>query len=297
MPDKQIARQFRSRFVFVLVVALCIASPGAATAENAIRDASTTQQGALTADYQIGPRDVLEIRVFGLDDLDQNVRVTENGTISLPLIGEIAAGGRTRTGLETALEEALARFLTNPQVTVFIREYRSQRFSVMGAVQRPGTYEMVGRKTLLEAIADAGGINLQESSGMANVLRPGFDGAPIQIDLRQLLEEGYSAFNIDISPGDTIHLLSKKRFSIYVYGQVRTPGQYELREDVTLLQAISLAGGLADRAAKTKISILRRKPDGEQEKIQVNLQDIIDGKKPDTPIRPGDIIIVPETFF
>ncbi len=252
---------------------------------------------SLTADYRIGARDLLEIRVFDLEQLDTSVRVSENGTISLPLIGEIVAAGVTRAGLEEAIKIALKRYITDPQVSVFIREYQSQRFSVMGAVQNPGTYEMVGRKNLLEAISDAGGINDAESAGTVTILRARIEGAPLQIELDQLLELGTTALNIQIEPGDTINVVPKKRFFIYVYGQVRTPGSFELREDVTLLQAISLAGGLGDRAASSKIRILRRMPDGSQDVIEVNLDEIVDGNSPDIPVRPNDVIIVPETFF
>ena len=251
----------------------------------------------LTADYRIGARDLLEIRVFDLEQLDTSVRVSENGTISLPLIGEIVAAGVTRAGLEEAIKIALKRYITDPQVSVFIREYQSQRFSVMGAVRNPGTYEMVGRKTLLEAISDAGGIDNVESAGTVTILRASLDGAPLEIELDQLLEHGISALNIQIAPGDTINVVPKRRFFIYVYGQVRTPGSFELREDVTLLQAISLAGGLGDRAASSKIRILRRMADGSQDVIEVNLDEIVDGNSPDIPVRPNDVIIVPETFF
>jgi polysaccharide export outer membrane protein len=203
-------------------------------------------------------------------------------------------GSRER---EEAIETALKRYVTDPQVSVFIREYESQRYSVMGAVQNPGTYEMVGRTTILEAISAAGGVDNAESAGRVTVLRPRFEGAPLEIELDQLLEQGNNALNIEIEPGDTINVVPKRRFFIYVYGQVRTPGSFELREDVTLLQAISLAGGLGDRAASNKIRILRRMPDGSQELMEVNLDEIVDGKRADIPIRPNDVIIVPETFF
>jgi polysaccharide export outer membrane protein len=168
---------------------------------------------------------------------------------------------------------------------------------VIGAVKEPGTYEMVGTKTLLEAISDAGGLDNQEAAGTVTILRSTTSGAPIQIDLDRLLEEGNIAFNIEIHPGDTINVVPKERFFIYVYGQVRNPGSYELREEVTLLQAVSLAGGLGDRAAASRVRILRRSLDGSQEVLEVNLEDIVDGKEPDIPIRPNDVIVVPETFF
>ena len=195
------------------------------------------------------------------------------------------------------MEEALSRYVTTAQVSIFIREFHSQRFSVIGAVQSPGNFEMVGRKTLIEAISDAGGLNREESAGSVTIMRAGFNQAPIEIDLRELLEQGNVAFNVELQPGDTINVLSKQRYFIYIYGQVRTPGAWELREEVTLLKALTFAGGVAERSAKDRIRIMRRKPDGTQEIIQVNLNDIVDGKKPDVPILPNDVIVVPETWF
>lgn len=252
---------------------------------------------AVGDDYKIGARDVLQISVFGIDQLNTSVRVAEDGRISLPLIGDIGATGLTRGELEDAIESALARYVTEPQVAVFISEYQSQRISVIGAVHSPGTIEMVGRMSLLEAISNAGGIDYTDSAGMVTVLRSSLTGAPLQIDLDDLLRRGDATLNIGLEAGDTVNVVPKDVYFIYVYGRVRTPGSYELRASVTLLQAVSLAGGLADRAARDRIIILRRKPDGTQERIRVNLQDIIDGKRADFPILANDVVIVQETFF
>lgn len=294
----------------ICAVLLMLASPlieatepstGTGTAILAQQQAAATTQppqtSTLAEDYKIGARDLLEVRVFNIDEFDSNVRVSEAGTISLPLIGDLQAAGLTRAGLEAAIEEALTRFVNEPQVSVFVREYQSQRFSVIGAVRTPGPYDMVGRTTLLEAISMAGGINHADAAGQITVLRAGLTGAPIQIELDALLNQGNLAYNIEVSGGDTINVVPKRSYFIYVYGQVRQPGSYELREEVTLMQAISMGGGVSDRAQKKKVRILRRKPDGTQDLIEVNLEEIEDGKKPDFPILPNDVIIVPETFF
>jgi polysaccharide export outer membrane protein len=255
------------------------------------------QASALAEDYKIGARDLLEVRVFDLDQLNASVRVSEAGTISLPLIGEVNAGGLTRAELESEIETALTRYVNQPQVSVFIREYQSQRFSVIGAVRTPGPYDMVGRTTLLEAISMAGGINQVDAAGKVTVLRAGLTGAPIEIDLDALLNQGNLAYNIEVNRGDTINVVPKRSYFIYVYGQVRQPGSYELRDEVTLLQAVSMGGGVTNRAQKKKVRILRRKPDGTQELLEINIEEIEDGKTPDVPVRPNDVIIVPETFF
>lgn len=267
-----------------------------ATALASVRQQTTTRP-QLTEGYQIGARDVLEISVFDVDQLNTSVRVAEDGHITLPLIGDIDAAGLTQAALEKRIEAALARYVTDPQVAVFIREYQSQRISVIGAVHEPGTIEMVGRMSLLEAVSDAGGINFDNSTGKITVLRAGLSGAPIEIDLNQLLTRGDAALNIQLLAGDTVNVVPKDVYFIYVYGQVRNPGSYDLKEPITLLQAVSLAGGLASRAARNKIIILRRKADGTQERLQVNLQKIIDGDLSDFPILANDVIIVQETFF
>jgi polysaccharide export outer membrane protein len=275
-----------------------VASGSAAAIQEQASPAPQAGQGAtLTEDYKIGARDLLEVRVFDLDQFNASVRVSEAGTISLPLIGEVTAGGLTRADLEAAIEQALTRYVNRPQVSVFIREYQSQRFSVIGAVRTPGTYDMVGRTTLLEAISMAGGINQVDAAGKITVLRAELTGAPLEIDLDALLNQGNLAFNIEVNRGDTINVVSKRSYFIYVYGQVRQPGSYELRDEVTLLQAISMGGGITDRAQKKKVRILRRQPDGTQELLEVNIEEIEDGEKPDVPVRPNDVIIVPATFF
>lgn len=269
--------------------------------EQATAPAAGQQATGVPEDYRIGARDLLEVRVFDLDQFNSNVRVSEIGTISLPLIGDVQASGLTRSDLETSIEEALTRYVNEPQVSVFIREYQSQRFSIMGAVRTPGSYDMVGRTNLLEAISMAGGINNNDAAGQVMVLRANLTsdptGAPIQIDLDELLNQGNLSYNIQINPGDTINVAPKRSYFIYVLGQVRVAGSYELREPVTLLQAISLGGGVTDRAQKKKIRILRRTPDGEQELIEINLEEIENGERQDVPIRPNDVIIVPQTFF
>ena len=215
------------------------------------------QAPGLAADYRIGARDLLEVRVFDLEQLDASVRVTEAGTISLPMIGELQASGLTRVELEGEIEEALTRYVNEPQVSVFIREYQSQRFSVIGAVRSPGPYDMVGQTTLLEALSMAGGIDTADAAGTITVLRAGLSGPPLEIDLDVLLNEGNLSYNIEVNRGDTINVVPKQSYFIYVYGRVRQPGSYELRESVTLLQAISMGGGVADRAQKKKVRILR----------------------------------------
>ena len=113
--------------------------------------------GRRVSDYPVGRQDLLEISVFGVEELDQTVRVGDDGSITMPLLGRLDVSGLTKTELEGTIAKLLAaRYIRNPQVTVFIKEYTSKQIAVSGAVKRPGTYEMLGRKTLLEMISMAG---------------------------------------------------------------------------------------------------------------------------------------------
>jgi polysaccharide export outer membrane protein len=247
-------------------------------------------------DYRVGARDLLDIRVFGLEELDSTVRVTEDGRISLAMVGEVQVLGLTRTGVEEAIELALERYVNDPQVTVFVREFESQRVSVLGAVKRPGTVQMQGRMTLLEAISEAGGIDYDEAAGTISILREGLPGEPIEISMEELITQGNTIFNVGLHSGDTINVVTRPRYFIYVQGAVRNPGSFRLNEPITLLQAISLAGGLGDRA-KRSVLILRNKPEGGQEQIKVDLNAIMDGEQPDLVLEPKDVIVVQESFF
>ncbi len=258
--------------------------------------AGAAAQQELSEDYRIGARDLLEIRVFDLEELDSTVRVSEDGRISLPMIGELRVLGLTRSEVETAIESALKRFVNDPQVSVFVREFESQRVSVLGAVKTPGTYPMQGRMTLLEAISEAGGIDYDEASGTVAILRHDMPGEPIEISLEELISKGNTAFNVELKAGDTVNVVPREHYFIYVQGAVRNPGSFRVNEPITVLQAIALAGGLGERAKRT-VLILRTKPEGGQEQIKVNLNDIMDGKAPDVPLQPKDVVVVQESFF
>ena len=168
--------------------------------------AVTAAQASQGEGYRIGPRDVLEVRVFDLDQLNSTVRVSEAGTIELPVIGEIVASGMTQNGLAKAIEQALSRFVNDPQVFVVVSEYQSQRFSTLGAVSSPGIYPMVGRTTLLEAISMAGGFTKFGSSSRVKVLRPKKDEAgyeTVKIDIKKVMN-GDSQKDILLITGDMV---------------------------------------------------------------------------------------------
>jgi len=254
-----------------------------------------------TSDYRIGPKDLLDISVFGLDELSKTVRVSEEGKITFPPLGEIEVEGLTKVELEKTLSQLLEeKYLQNPQVTVFIREYQSKRVSVLGAISNPGPYELLGRQTLLQIISQAGGIT-NEAGNEIIVIRQHDDGAStsLKISIDDLILKGDARLNIPLQLNDVINIPIDKIVNIYVFGQVRRPGALGVRRSniPTLLQAIGQAGGFSERASKSKVLIKRIDDDGKEVRIKVNVKSIIKGKTKDIQLLENDVVIVPETVF
>lgn len=251
--------------------------------------------------YRVGPGDLLELKVFEVKELDQVVRVSEDGSITLPLLGRVVVEGLTQEGVVLKLTGMLqAKYVKNPQVTIFIKEYKNQQVAVIGAVEKAGSYELVGRKNLLQIISMAGGFSATAGNEIF-ILREGPDGATstVAIDLKDLLVNGNQKLNIPIEPNDVINVPVDKEIRVFVMGRVSKPGavRAKLSEGVTLLQAIADAGGLAEGAKKSAITITRKDKAGKEQKIRVNLRDIIRGKKKDVVLQEGDVVYVPESFW
>jgi polysaccharide export outer membrane protein len=258
-------------------------------------------QGIEKTDYKIGPKDLLEISVFGLDELNSTERVSEEGKITLPLLGEIEVNGLTKGELENKISQLLEeKYLQDPQVSVFIAEYQSKMVSVLGAIQTPGRHELLGRQTVMDIIAKAGGLT-SEAGDEIYVMRRRADGSnsSIKILIDELILNGKAELNIPLEADDVINIPIDKVVQIYVMGQVGNPGALDVKRSMipTLLRAIAQAGGFGERAAKGGVIIKRIKEDGSEERIKVNVKDIIKGKKEDIQLEEGDVVIVPETIF
>jgi len=257
---------------------------------------------AFVKDYRIGPKDLLEITVFDRPELNQTVRVSEDGTITLPLLGSVKIDGLTKDELETKLAALLeAKYLKKARVSVFIKEYQSKLVAVIGAVEKPGMYELVGRLTVLQMVSKAGGFK-ENAFNEIFVLREGEKGttSSIKIDLDDLLLNGNQTLNILLQPNDVINVPVDKLISVYVFGAVRNPGKVEVKmsKRITLLQAVGDAGGLADGGKQSGIRLKRiDRRTGKETEMKVNLGDIIKGKKRDIELQEGDVIIVPEGFW
>src|SRR3954471_2293701 len=257
---------------------------------------AATLRAQSAGDYVIGPQDVLTVQVFDQADLGGKYTVEADGTFSFPLVGRVTAGGMTLRSFETELKKKLADgYFKNPQVTVAVEQYRSQRVFVMGEVRAPGPVALTGGMTLIEALARAGS-TLPSSSGEVAIVRaPHGAKGPTIPDANQAadilrasirdLEGGSMKQNIELHDGDTIFV--PRAESAYVFGQVKAPGAYAIQKDTTILQALSLAGGVTENGAMNRIRVVRL-VDGEKKEIKVKLTDLV---------KPGDTIIVPEKFF
>lgn len=252
-------------------------------------------------EYHIGAKDLLEISVFGLDEMNQTVRVSEKGKITLPLLGEIEVEELTKAELERKLSQLLEKkYLQNPQVTVFIREYQSKKVYILGAVRKPGSYELLGRQTVLQLISDAGGL-IEDAGDEIIVIRQHKDGPSktLKILIDNLILKGDAKLNIPLEPNDIVNIPVDKTVFIYIFGQVRRPSALNVKKlnIPTLLQVIAQAGGFSERASKRRVIIKRIDKDGKEQEIKVNVKDIIKGKKKDIQLKENDIVYVPETIF
>jgi polysaccharide export outer membrane protein len=263
--------------------------------------AALPAQEKLTTEYRIGPKDLLEISVFGVPDLSRTVRVSEDGNITYAPLGEVSVEGLTKSELEKKLGRLLnEKMMQNPQVTVFIKEYLSKRVSVLGAVATPGLYELLGRQTLLWVISQAGGLT-RDAGDQIIVIRQQADGSStsLKISVEDLFVKGDASLNIPLEPNDVINIPVDKVVVIYVFGQVKNPGALQVKKSniPTLLQAIAQAGGFTDRASKSSVKIKRKESSGKEKEISVNVRDILKNKRKDIQLQENDTVYVPESIF
>lgn len=258
-------------------------------------------------DYRIGPEDLLEISVFEDEKLSKTVRVSSQGNISLPLLGVLKVKGLTPYELEKEIRDLLAeKYIQNPNVSVFVKEYRSQRISVIGAVEKPGIFDIYGQRTLLDALAMAGG--LKEEAGPQLFLIRSFqgDGLPSErkeqdgpktfiIDLEQLLIKGDLSLNLPLLHGDVLNIPVSGK--VFVGGEVRRPGGFHLKgKRMTVSQAVAMAEGLRPEANPSQARIFRYIGEGgERISIPVDLSAIQRGQAEDPFLQENDIVIVPKS--
>jgi polysaccharide export outer membrane protein len=249
-------------------------------------------------EYQVGIKDILSVAVWGRPELSGKFDVDAEGTVQLPLIERVKVAGLTLRGVEEAIRDRLtAGYLRNPQVSVTVEQYRSQRVMVQGAVAQPGAYPLTGETTLLEVLAQAGSVTA-DASGDIIVMRAGAtaaatpgDGAEPEpgaavryVDLAAL-QKGTLSENLVLQNGDTVIVPTGEK--VFVTGFVASPGAYSVRKGTTVRQALILAGGVNERGAEGRVRIIRT-VDGKETKLNSKLHD---------EVQAGDIIVVPPRYF
>lgn len=246
------------------------------------------------ADYVVGPADLLEVKIFEADRLSDSVRVSSTGKITLPLLGAVDVVGLTARETEIKIEDLFRQrgFIRDPHVSVFVEEYKSKQVSVIGAVNSPGTYELLGRQTLLEALALSEGLaaDAGRSAYITRILRDG-ERQSFVVDVDSLIVNNNPELNIPIEPGDIIFI--PKSGNIFLEGAVAKTGAVPIKQGrTTLSQAVAMSGGLASFAQPKDVKIIRYLGNGKREIIQANLKDIRNGKADDIILKDRDAVIV-----
>ena len=259
-------------------------------------------------EYLVGPDDVLSISIFEWEEKDKDktleLRVSETGVISLPSVGPVRVANRSVQDIQRLIEKALVvkEVLLNPRVGVWVSEFASRKISVIGAVQKPGSYPIHQNvSTLLQMLSTAGGPD-HTAANTAYVIRTNEDShdtVRIKVDLEGLLHNPSSELNILLLPGDVVYL--PKAPSIYVYGAVGNPGAIAFQRQVRLLEALSIAGGTLDYANYSDVTLIRRNDDGSEQFYYADLSKIEKGTEPNIYMRDGDILRIgesaPKQFF
>ena len=260
---------------------------------------STSHEDPSAVDYIIGAGDLLAISALDVSELEKvRVRVGAEGFVRLPLIGTIKARGLTARQLESEIADRLgAKYVHDPEVSVFIEEYRSQRIAVLGEVNKPGVYEVSEKRALTDMLAQAGGL-APTADQVVYVLRktanakggPLASGELLKIDLGQLLGGGDASMNLKVGSGDVISVPKSGEF--YLGGAVRKPGAYPIKGKLTVDQAIFLGGGLSDEANVADIQVLRDAGGPKNEVYQINLEQLNKDAKPGMVLQKNDVVFV-----
>jgi len=259
-----------------------------------------TPPQAIASEAPVGPRDVIEIRIFQDPSLNTRATVSDDGSISMPPLGKIPVSGLTLPQIEQKIKTLVeARLLQKADVTVELIEAGSKPISVIGAVSRPGRIGITGNITLLQALTAAGGLAANYGKTLY-VLRTASNGLTeqIAIDVDDLMLNGNSEVNIPLRANDVINVPFETMISIYVLGEAMKPGvvQFRASQHPTLLQALSMAGGPTDRAANSLL-LKRMGPDGKMVTKTHNYRRIVRGRDNDIALMDGDTIYIDASFF
>lgn len=276
-----------------------------------------TDRNFRNSNYRLGPGDEIEINVFDVPELNVTARVRESGFVSLPLLGAVKAAGLNEQEFHEELKDRLSSYVKNPELTVFVSLYGSQKVAILGAVSKPGTYPLKkGANSVLELLSEAGGVTEKggnlitfvpaEVTGLAGSNdvesrarlalatseRPADSYPGIQLYLDQVLgTNGGIPLEIPVRGGDM--LVIPEAGLVNVDGEVQKPGSYELGQRMTLLGAIAAAGGITYSAKVDEIEVVRELDQDRRVHLLVDIAKLARGEDRDVKLRSGDIVVVP----
>jgi len=262
---------------------------------NRTLGAPTTGDLVGPTDFSIGPQDLLEVNLFNIDTTDGipnrvQVRVSNNGQITLPLLGQVRLGGLTRIQAEDTLKSGYGKFMHEPEVGISLVENRSNSVYVLGSVKTPGVLPITGQETLRRVLAMAGGIT-PEAGMYVHVSRQKSEkDQAYVISLSELANDPTGKLNVPVRPGDFVNV--PRAGSFFVDGYVQRPNAYQLGQPYRLSQAVAIAGGL-DTFGSQDVAVIRRGPKGDVQTISRNLESIRSGQEEDLQIVENDLIMVP----
>lgn len=241
----------------------------------------------------LGAGDQIYITVFGQPDMSAEVTVNDNQQVTLPLVGSLKVGGLTPPMLERLIANRLkeGEYLLNPEVSIQVRQVRSQVMSVLGEVQRPGRFVLAGKMTVLDALAMAGGMTPRADQIVVLIRRDaskigGSSSQEINLSLKHLLDSKRAELNLELRNDDVLFVAQQKSF--YIFGEVRKPGSYPMELDLNVMRVLALSGGVTERGSMKRIRIHRQGQNQKMTEIRPGLNELIEG---------GDVVFVDERFF
>lgn len=236
----------------------------------------------------IGPGDTVRITAYRYPDLTTEARLSEAGKLNVPLVGEMSLKGLTPGDAAKRIEERMksGKYINDPQITVTVVQARSRMVSILGFVKNPGRYVLDGTSAnISDVIAMAGGLDVNGSQNIIVQRNGAGKSQPINVDLASIIE-GDTAKNIEVRGGDSVFV--PRAPVVYVYGEVTKGGAYRIEPEMTVMQAISLAGGITPRGSQNRVQLRRRGSDGKWKQSDVKLTDVVS---------PDDVIYVRESLF
>jgi polysaccharide export outer membrane protein len=285
-----------------MILALAVSLVAGAQTLPVMQQGSPVNWNPSLPSQRIGPNDLLNVQVYGAPELSRPVRVSQDGSIQIPMLREaFKVAGKFPGELEAMLATALAqeKILVNPVVTVTVAEYVSRPISVIGAVKQPLTFQSFGKVTLVDALSRAGGLSSDAGPEiLLSKTQVGADGTTanmvLRIPVKQLIDKADGALNYPLQGGEEIRVPEASK--IFVVGNVKKPGAFPVRDslDTTVLKMLALSEGLLPFA--TDLAYIYRREGGEngRNEIEIPLAKIMARKSPDIPLMPNDVLYVPD---